>query len=76
MAGSASEKIRDNRDTLAALATSDLNSAKWARELLEAADVNYKCGCGGYLQSTDRQNVYWCADCEREITETGGVVSQ
>ncbi|MCD2199757.1 hypothetical protein LPA44_07585 [Halobacterium sp. KA-4] len=72
MAGSASEKIRDNRDTLAALATSDLNSAKWARELLEAVDVNYKCGCGGYLQPTDRENVYRCADCERETTEIGG----
>lgn len=72
MAGSASEKIRDKRDTLAALATSDLNSAKWAIELLEAANVNYKCGCGGYLQSTERKKVYRCADCEQEITETGG----
>ena len=72
MAGSASEKIRDNRDTLAALATSDLNSAKWARELLEAADVNYKCPCGGYLQSTDRETVYRCVDCEQKTTEIGG----
>lgn len=70
MTGRARDKIRKNRDMLVEIATSSLNSAKWARELLEAVDVNYKCGCGGYLQSTNRKNVYRCADCEREITET------
>lgn len=71
MSQRAKQKVRERRDTLRELAASSLNSAKWARELLEAADVNYKCQCGGYLQPTDEANTYRCEECNRTIVEQG-----